>query len=377
MTENQKYELVRKQKVEEITGQLQLLLPDLLKRYTFNEEKPDDLKSQELSLNAKIGSKNNTYLNITNDVITSPDQYVSMWFSGLLRHIETVDKGREERRAAYRFQQLLRQDDTLLQYTILFLKRTYWRNCYSVSKIRPKKEEASLWIGQENAVYGILVTPRFKNGNWENDVSEIRHFRQDYFTVGHILETGFVIPGVNEKIQFGSVNEYLKFFKNVLVRLSGSPYELQIAELYCDYVRNSKNPYRVPLLIPELRYGGLEKNHVYRLDFTVINPITLEKHGFEFSPWSTHGYLHGIKGKTQKEVNEEAKENFEREMKKHKDYYRTFNIFTVIYTDSDLEHIDRVFSDIKEFLSPKRENKQLLESAVADVKNYRLPEASV
>ena len=372
MTENQKYESVRKQKVEEITQQLKLLLPKILGRYTFNEDKPEDLKSQELSLNAKIGGKNNTYLNITNDVITSPDQYVSMWFNGLLNHIEVVDKGREKTRAAYNFQQLLVNDDDLMKYTILFLKRTYWRNCYSVSKIRPNAEDAALWIGQKNAVYGILVTPRFKNGNWENDVSEIRHFKKDYFTIGHILETGLVIPYENEKIEFGFVNDYLKFFKNVLVRSSGSPYELRIADMYCDYVRNSDNPYKVPLLIPELRYNGLEKNHIYRLDFTIINPITLEKHGFEFSPWSTHGYLSGIKGKTQKEINEEAKANFEHEMKKHKDYYRKLNIFTMIYTDSDLKNIDNIFADMKEYLAPKRENKQLLESVIERIKSYRI-----
>ena len=150
MTENQKYEVLRKQKVEELTKQLKALLPKILERYTFNEDKPDDLKSQELSLNAKIGSKNNTYLNITNDVITSPDQYVSMWFDGLLNHIEVVDKGMEEIRAAYNFQQLLVNDDDLMQYTILFLKRTYWRNCYSISKIRPTEKDAELWIGQKN-----------------------------------------------------------------------------------------------------------------------------------------------------------------------------------------------------------------------------------
>lgn len=223
----------------------------------------------------------------------------------------------------------------------------------------------------KNAVYGLLITPRFKNGNWENDVSEIRRFRQDYFTIGHILETGLVIPYENDKIKFNSVDEYLTFFKNVLVRLSGSPYELKIAELYCEYVRSSANPYKVPLLIPELRYNGLENNHVYRLDFTIINPITLEKHGFEFSPWSTHGYLGGIKGKTQKEVNEEAKANFEHEMKKHKDYYRNLNIFTLIYTDTDLQGINNIFADIKEYLAPKRENKQLLESVIERIKNYR------
>lgn len=194
MMKNQNHEDLRERKIEELTKQLKELLPEILGRHTFNENNRGDLKAQELSLNAKIGSKNNTYLNITNDVIISPDQYVSMWFDGLLNHIEVVDKGMEEIRAAYIFQQLLVNDDDLMQYTILFLKRTYWRNCYSISKLRPTEKDAELWIGQKNAVYGLLITPRFKNGNWENDVSEIRRFRQDYFTIGHILETGLVIP---------------------------------------------------------------------------------------------------------------------------------------------------------------------------------------
>ena len=111
---------------------------------------------------------------------------------------------------------------------------------------------------------------------------------------------------------------------------------------------------------------------MYRLDFTIINPITLQKIGFEISPWSTHGYISGIKDKTQKEINEIAKQNFEKEMKKHKDYYRKFNIFTMIYTDSDLQNIDNIFNDMKEYLEPKRENKQLLEAAIDKLKNFNI-----
>lgn len=370
--ENEKFEKIRKDKIKEITEELNLLIPKILQKYVFKEEKAGNAKAQILSLNAKIGSKNNTYLNITNDVITSPEQYVSMWFDGLIRHIETVDRGREEGRAAYNFQQLLANDEDLLKYTTLFLKRTFWRNCNAISKVRPKEEEAILWIGQQNQVYGILITPRFRKGNWENDVSEIRHFKEDYFTIGHILETGLMIPYAEDAIRFDSVEQYLMFFKNTLVRASGSKYELDIAEKYCYFVRNSQNPEKVPLLIPELRYNGLENKHMYRLDFTIINPITLQKIGFEISPWSTHGYISGIKDKTQKEINEIAKQNFEKEMKKHKDYYRKFNIFTMIYTDSDLQNIDNIFNDMKEYLEPKRENKQLLEAAIDKLKNFNI-----
>lgn len=89
-------------------------------------------------------------------------------------------------------------------------------------------------------------------------------------------------------------------------------------ELYCDFVRNAKKPEDVPLLIPEFRYGGQAAKHEYRLDFCVIDADSMDKIGFELSPWSTHGELTGIAGKTQKAVNAEALANFEREMKKHK-----------------------------------------------------------
>ena len=76
---------------------------------------------------------------------------------------------------------------------------------------------------------------------------------------------------------------------------------MEIAKKYCELVLSSKQPYEIPLLIPELRYGGLQTQHRYRLDFTIINPYTLQKQGFEFSPWSTHGYLSRTKEKNQKE----------------------------------------------------------------------------
>ena len=59
--------------------------------------------------------------------------------------------------------------------------------------------------------------------------------------------------------------------------------EKQIAAKYADYVMSQSNPSAVPLLIPEYRYLGREKKHEYRLDFSVINPISLDKVGFELS----------------------------------------------------------------------------------------------
>ncbi|MGJ7530777.1 hypothetical protein [Variovorax sp. GB1P17] len=174
--------------------------------------------------------------------------------------------------------------------------RTYLRQYDALSKKRPLVEEAEIWIGQKNAAYGLLVTPRFKNGVWENDKSEIRHFKPRYWTIGHVWETGFVIPDEDECMHFTDVEQYLSFFRNTLVRNSGSTHELAIARRYCEFVRASEAPQEVPLLIPELRYGGKDVKNEHRLDFTIIDPFTLSKVGFELSPWSTHGLLTGTKG---------------------------------------------------------------------------------
>lgn len=344
----------------------------ILSRHVFNEDQPGSYKSQQLSLNAKIGGKHKTYLNVTDDVISSPDEFAAMWLRGLMNHIRTVDAGREDTSAACQFKRQLSEDPELLTYTILFLKRTYWRNCEALSRKRPRKEEAALWIGQKNANYGLLITPRFKNGEWENDVSEIRHFQPNYWSIGHVLKTGLLVPHRREKIEFPSVAQYLAFFQNVLVRQSGSPYEMDIAERYCRFVRNSSRPQDVPLLIPELRYNGLQEQHKYRLDFTIINPYTLQKQGFELSPWSTHGYLSRTREKNQRDINNEALKNFERDMDKHKEYYRKFNIFTLIYTDSDLQNMDAIFQEMERYLRPTLENRQFLDMTLQDFARFTI-----
>lgn len=160
-------------------------------------------------------------------------------------------------------------------------------------------------------------------------------------------------------MKFATIDDYLSFFQKVLVRPSGSAYEKQIASLYAEYVKAYDKPEEVPLLIPELRYNGKEKKHRFRLDFCIINPITLNKVGIELSPWSTHGKLTGTKNKTQKEINEEAKSNFEKEAEKHRSYFQKHAISTLIYTDGPLADIPTLFDEIKNYLTLKPETRQL------------------
>ena len=339
----------RNKLIKELSDEINQLLPEVLKKTGFENVH---------SLNGKIGGKFDQFIDIKNEVINSPDHFISLWLEGYKKDL--ISRGDyAENSNLYETYKLLQKHSVFKDYLFLFLKRTYLRNFDALSKKRPTVEDAEIYIGQNNANYGILITPRFVNGSWENDKSEIRHFKKQYWSIGHILETGFVIPNKNDKMTFKDVPDYLNFFVNVIVRNSGSKYEMEIAELYRDYVLNHSRPENIPLLIPEYRYEGIDVVHKYRLDFTIIEPNDLNKIGFELSPWSTHGLLTGVKKMTQKEINEKASSNFEKEMAKHKNYFKKHGIFSLIYTDEDLKNMNNIFDDMKKYLEPKSSSKQL------------------
>jgi hypothetical protein len=335
---------------EELTAQLKVLLPIVLAKTGFHSVH---------SLNAKIGGKHGHYVDVRNAVVYSPDHFITLWldaFKDVVNNYKSI--GQTSRNEVGTFE-LLKAHKEFQDYLFLFLKRTYIRYVDSLSKKKPQAEDSEMWIGQKNANYGILVTPRFRNGYWENDKSEIRHFKPRYWSIGHVLETGLCIPGKPNKMNFLTIDQYLTFFRDVIVRNSGSAYEYQIAERYCDFVKASSNPTEIALLIPEFRYEGIDVQHIYRLDFTIIESKDLNKIGFELSPWSSHGYLSKTKLMTQAQINEVAKDNFEREMKKHKDFFKKHGIFTLIYTDKDLADIDSIFNDMKKYLEPTNVGTQI------------------
>jgi hypothetical protein len=149
------------------TRKLNQLLPEVMEITGYGH----------LSLNAKIGGKHAEFMDLNNEVILSPDHFVALWMKGLIRYLDNMGLYKESSNI-YELLQYIQRYEVVRDYAFTFLERTYMRNYTALSKKRPKVEEATMWIGQENATYGILVTPRFSNGNWENDVSEIRHFKK-------------------------------------------------------------------------------------------------------------------------------------------------------------------------------------------------------
>lgn len=333
--------------INDLSFQLKALLPTVLK---------DTKIVDEYSLHGKFGGKYANYIDVKNTIIYSPEHFISLYFEGFESYLDTQASPNSKHFENY---ELFRKHSVLREYLYIFFKRTYLRNYDALSKKRPTIEDSELYIGQNNANYGLLITPRFENGKWENDRSEIRHFNCNYWSIGHVLKTGLVIPNVKQKIKFGNIEDYLNFFQNVIVRNSGSSYEYEIAEKYCEFVRKSSDPLSIPLLIPELRYNGLLNKHIYRLDFCIIDPYELTKIGFELSPWSTHGYLSKTKVLNQVQINKIAKDNFQKEMKKHRAYFNKYGIVVLIFTDDDLKNIDQLFDCIKKYLSPNKISQQL------------------
>lgn len=307
----------------------------------------------EASLNAVIGGKAAEFMDLHHAQMLSAEAYATLYMKGFKEAMK--HPGAVTHRENY---DRLKGSKAAQEYFMLFLKRSWLKHFDEYSRKRPHLEESMIWIGQNKANYGLFITPAWRRGEWGNDRSEIRHFPKRYWTIGHILQSGLVVDGDEDKVTFSDVEAYLVFFKNV-VRGSGSPYEKEIAKLYVDFVRAADEPEHVPLLIPEYRYGGKDAKHLYRLDFTIIDPFTMEKVGFELSPWSTHGKLTGLKGLTQAKINEMAKDNYEKEMAKHRAFFEKHGIYALIYTDKQLADITSVFTEMKKYLTPVDKVEQL------------------
>lgn len=331
----------RNKAIAQITEDMKPLQPAC-----FKESKRTD----EASLNAFIGSKADDFIDLKHEVITTPEDYVHKWITGMEK---------QAKHGPVEIQTLLqnKKNKSFKKYVYMFLRRSFLKHYNELCKKRPETGDAEIWFGVNDAHYGLFVTPRWNGTNWENDKSEIRAVRFKYWTIGHVIQTGLCYPDENDKYQFTKKEDYLAFLK-AQARLTKSQYQIGIVDRYIHFVESSEHPLDIPLLIPELRYDGSGRKHKHRLDFLIINPFTMEKVGFEISPWSTHGALSG-KHKTLIELNKEALENFEAEVHKARAYFKKFKIPVLHFTDSDLKDLDDVFSQISTHLDPGAPPKQM------------------
>lgn len=350
-----------------LTSHLKHILPVV-------KEKVESITGEDFSLlsfHAQMGSRNNLYIDSIRTKFIDSEDFIAQWLSGLLKNIErqihegTFEKGRY--RGADYFLIKYLKDLSIREYVFTFLTRNFYRNFKERVRNKPDENLWSLWFGNGNLVWGLVIEPVLRDGCWTNDKSEMRRASYNYWTIEHILSTGLIDPTSDSPIKFRRPEDFLGFYKSVIVRTSNSQYEKAIADNYIDYLERSNNIIQEPFLIPEFRYAGKEVKHIYRLDYTILNSYVMKKTGFEISPASTHISLKRTKDKTQKSLSLELSQQWSKEMSKRNSYFNNYGISTVTFTDADLGDMKLCFQTIEGFLKERANTPNPLYNAISEM----------
>lgn len=332
------------------------------------------------SFHGTIGGKNNEYVDAIRQIFLSPEQFLAEWTQGALEQAAEWDKSDIEkygkRRQDHAVHDVLRllQDPTIAQYTQLFLERNFYRQYQARVRAKPEDSLWEIWFGSKNQEYGLFITPRYNDG-WENDVSHIRRANFEYWTIEHVLTSGFIIPKKDRVHKIADMDALFDMFHNVFVRSSGSIHGEAFAEAYEAFVRAQDQPEQVPFLIPEFRFEGATGEHKHRLDFTILSASRNLKIGIELSPWSTHGRVRGkkklVKAGGEAAVEKERIKMWEADTKKRNAYFEKFGITTLTFTNSDFEDISTAFKRLEKYLLPLKKKRAALPDAATAVKSYK------
>lgn len=349
------YDLKNFGKIEsEITAELNKRQQTVLVEYS----KIKGLESSILSLHGTIGLNKADNLDMVHGMWLTHEEYISSWLSGLK---DIIASGRTS------MMQKIFKIQAIREYILLFLERDFYRHYKIRVKQKPQENLWSLWFGDSSLTWGLLIAPRLIDGVWENKPAMIRKVEFGYWTIGHLLQTGFVDPENGRVYNFRDLDDFLNFYESILKRISNSIYEKQIFDLYSNYIRESLNPLAEPLLIPEFRYDGLNHNHKYRLDFTILNFHTGERIGFELSPQSSHMSVSGIKTKTQVEMNKDLAKKWNHEMVKRNEYFQQYGITTITFTDEQLKDMDHCFETMKYYLMKRKTQQKSIEVLISEI----------
>ncbi|MEK2012400.1 topoisomerase II [Vibrio parahaemolyticus] len=324
------------------------------------------------SFHAMMGANNNVYVDSMNSVFLDPNDFITRWLEGLTAQVKKRIEADTLKPKSYGvnrefFLMHALQDSVLREYLFLFLTRNFYRNFKERVRSKPNESLWSIWFGSGNLVWGLLISPEMRNDDWAVDRSEIRRSDFNFWTIRHVMKTGLIDPESNEPVKFEKPDDFIQFYRSVLKRVSNSQYEKAIADRYIEYLKKSETPYEEPFLIPELRYAGKETKHKYRLDYTILNPYTMELVGFEISPSSTHMAVPKIKDVKKVEMNRDLSQKWTKEMEKRNDYFSKFGITTITFTDEKLKDIDACFDIISKYLSTRREAQNTLTGSLDKV----------
>ena len=344
LTDDEQRKELEKQLTEDLNGRRQKVLArasELLKR-----------EITVSSLHGKIGGKNNEFADCVNGTFKNFQDFYATWLNEFNDRCEKNDVKVGEGGSLSDLLTLF-SDKDILEYFEMFMERNFIKNYRARVRNKPEESLWKIWFGDQ-IVHGLFIAPAHcPDGIIRTDKSDIRRADYNYWTIGHVMNTGLYDPENNEFYKFSNESECLKYITGVIKRLSKSQYEKEIFKRYVEYLAESADIFSEPFLIPEFRYEGLEKKCKYRVDFTILNPYTFHFVGFELSPASSHMSVSGIKDKKQADVNDELKAKWEKEMHKRNEYLQKYGLTLITFTDSDLQDMDDCFDKMKAVLQER------------------------
>lgn len=295
------------------------------KKYREDRKTDDELIK---SLEATVGSKNEYYAKVKMKRLYSASEFRDEWFRGL-------EKSNNEELKKIVCNEVLRK------YIVLFLERMYIRNPEQYTKIKIVENDRELFLGSNDNLIGVFIFPRKEHMTenlWRSYKSKGLKAEYTYLTLGQLVSEGYLIGTIEnwradaKCVEVKTIEDVEMFYSHF--KRSGSPFEKQFIEKYLSYIKREKDWKKVPMLLPEVRWGKDKKYHKYRTDYLIVNYYTGERLAIELSPSSTH-------------LNhEDIKEDWKNENDKRNSYFFDYRVPTVTYTDRYLSNIDECFNTI-------------------------------
>jgi hypothetical protein len=183
-------------KEEELSSRLGEMREEALNRFSQIVGRESTLQQ----MHAHVGRNNNTFVDSTRMQFHSPEDFIARWFNGLTQQvIERKDAIARRRRFGNRkrteeiIPEML-QDQFLHNYIHLFLERNFYRNFEARVRAKPDQNLWQVWFGSGQLVWGLLISPSHRFGEWTNDKIQMRRENYSYWTVEHVLETDLIAP---------------------------------------------------------------------------------------------------------------------------------------------------------------------------------------
>lgn len=249
-------------------AKLLYLRPRVLNEYSIiAKEDSFDRDITTLSLHSILSSIKDHATNIKDHMYNGYSGCMNSFLEEFLEGIKTEKN---------EFYKKVIANEIIKEYALYFLEQNFYNQMNERIRIKPDTNLYEIHMGKNwnkgnRCIRSLYITPRFREGIWENDKSEIRRVGFDYYTIGHLLHAGMVL----HKAQGTELVKYKQFdeWKPILY----PPDELendekQFVQCYLEYVENNIQKLNtIPLLLPQFRYGGLQEKHKYRADFLILN----------------------------------------------------------------------------------------------------------